>query len=758
MKNKVTLLCGTLAGACCLFGASFAIDAIDVSAETTSVSMVAGAATRKDLENPGLKFTANIANYIESVDYGMLILPEEAFTKYTFDNDYVDVLNAAGKTYINKLCAPYEISDGQWQIACSIVDIFEDNYTRQFVGVAYTLVDGSYDYAEVNMLDNARSVTYVAQMALQYEADLTADETYALETFANPKCLLEETVEVDGIEDAGLTFGGEATVQDLNNALSVDIQNKLDPNKGSMSVITKTAYTGITEIKFDAKSGTTNSWWGIGIIDSAANASIYKQNLGALGSHSTNGEWATFTYTISGTSWSLTSTSGLSKSGSFTSGATSAETTGYYVYVLGARGETFSETIQFDNFSITAGGTTYTDDFNASINGGLFNTDANMQSVQVSVSGIELPEFTPTTNNALSVDIQNKLNSDTGKASVITKVAYTGITEIKFDAKSGTTNSWWGIGIIDSAANASIYKQNLGALGSHSTNGEWATFTYTISGTSWSLTSTSGLSKSGSFTSGATSAETTGYYVYVLGARGETFSETIQFDNFSITAGGTTYTDDFNASINGGLFNTDANMQSVTVSSESEDAYDFETLLASGDVNSVLYNGGYAYVQSGAVSLENLPASSLAITGSFTYTITGDKAFALVLGGTESGMDYLYIDGTTLAFYNGVTLKKSVALTSATNTITVAVTAGGRVCVSVNDGEFVAMGNVTAAPSAAFKAVALGGAGEVAITAIDVSVYAYNAAPAYLSADEIEFTAYAPVTVKDWGSGAVNPI
>ena len=212
IRNKVTLLCCGLAGACCLLGASLSIDMANVSAEETAVTMVAGAATRKDLENPGLKFTANITNYTESVNYGMLILPEQAFTKFTFNNDYVDVLDEAGKTYINKICTPYEVSEGQWQIACSIVDIYEDNYTRQFVGVAYALADGNYSYADVNMLDNARSVTYVAQMALQYETGLTEDETHALETFANPKCLLEETVEVDGIEDAGLTFGGEASL------------------------------------------------------------------------------------------------------------------------------------------------------------------------------------------------------------------------------------------------------------------------------------------------------------------------------------------------------------------------------------------------------------------------------------------------------------------------------------------------------------------------------------------------------------------
>ena len=69
-----------------------------------AVTMLSGASVRKDGEMPGLKFSANIEDYDAEAQYGMLILPEEVMDKYTFNNDYISVLdadkNAAGK-YIN---------------------------------------------------------------------------------------------------------------------------------------------------------------------------------------------------------------------------------------------------------------------------------------------------------------------------------------------------------------------------------------------------------------------------------------------------------------------------------------------------------------------------------------------------------------------------------------------------------------------------------------------------------------------------------
>ncbi len=779
MKKNVTLLCCTLAGACCLFGAGAALELQEVSGETTSVTMVAGAATRKDTENPGLKFTANISGYNASVQYGMLILPEAAFDMYTFNDDYVDVLDDAGKTYINEICTPYETDEGQWQIACSIVGINEENYTRQFVGIAYTLIEGEYDYADVNMLDNARSVTYVAQMALKYEANLTGDQENALEAYANPGCTLEETVNLDGIEDTGLTYGGQATLAAADNALAVDGRavggNSLYP------FVTKAAYSGITEIAYDAlipegyvadrvmlSFNSTADTYGPATLskvdDTTANFNMLYNGVWTKYKLTVSGSTATFAYSLDGgNAWTTKTT--------FSSWTDKA----YYMYFNicpngNLNGNNDNAIIYFDNFSIAYSDGTATDNFAESATGGLFKEATTTNALSLYSLGekrISLPTMIPETNNVLAVG-----GSINDKIPLVTKSAYSGITEITFDAlvpsvyptesQSGrvmlsfnstadTYKSKYSSYVDDTLAGFDFVKNDVWTQYKLTVSGSTATFAYSLDdGASWTTIK--------EFTSWTDKA----YYMYIhTEPKGIQPTSNLYFDNFSIAYAGGTATDNFAESAMGGLFEEATTTGALSVVSVEQEAvdYTFETLLASGDINSVLYNGGYAYVQSSAaVSFANLPSTSLAIVGDFTYTITGDKAFALVLGGTESGMDYLYIDGTTLAFYNGTTLKKSVTLTSATNTVYVAVTAGGRVCVSVNDGDFIAVGEVSYYPTSAFKVVALGGDGNVAITDVNVSVYAYSALPAYLSADEIEFTAYAPVTVENWGTGAVNPI
>ena len=99
-----------------------------------AVTMLSGASVRKDWEMPGLKFSANIEDYDAEAQYGMLILPEEVMDKYTFNNDYISVLdadkNAAGK-YINQICHPYSTGETSWRISLSLVNILPQNYTQR---------------------------------------------------------------------------------------------------------------------------------------------------------------------------------------------------------------------------------------------------------------------------------------------------------------------------------------------------------------------------------------------------------------------------------------------------------------------------------------------------------------------------------------------------------------------------------------------------------------------------------------------------
>ena len=154
------------------------------STGTPTVTMVNGAQVRY-LGDPGIKFTAVVENYSKEYKYGMLILPESAFEKYgeEFYGNYHAFFTAQGITnYADKSCSVYE-KGGQHLISLALTDI--NDYDMGFVGVAYTLKDGVYTYADVTMANNARSISYVAQMALKYEQGLNQEDINDLRDFVS---------------------------------------------------------------------------------------------------------------------------------------------------------------------------------------------------------------------------------------------------------------------------------------------------------------------------------------------------------------------------------------------------------------------------------------------------------------------------------------------------------------------------------------------------------------------------------------------
>lgn len=220
-----------------------------------AVTMLSGASVRKDGEMPGLKFSANIEDYDAEAQYGMLILPEEVMDKYTFNNDYISVLdadkNAAGK-YINQICHPYSTGETSWRISLSLVNILPQNYTQSFTGIAYELKDEGYSYAEIDRWNNSRSVSMVAQLALEYETNLTGEQRKNLDTYANPGAGIDKSEYMgNAIEEL---VGTNYSYTDYVAAIDIDKLSESAP----MSMITKKSYPGGTTISFDAykESGT----------------------------------------------------------------------------------------------------------------------------------------------------------------------------------------------------------------------------------------------------------------------------------------------------------------------------------------------------------------------------------------------------------------------------------------------------------------------------------------------------------------------
>ncbi len=197
MTNAKKKSIGVLTG---LFGLTmcFAIPtAISASAAegddtaTTTITMEAGASIRLDgqvvvngevSENKsGLKFTATVENAKEGADYGMLIVPADYLTAEmkaeNYSGDYIADLKKANKTYLeSKTLTP----DENGKISYSIVNLYDHNFNREFLGVAFertTTTEGTtYTYAAVN--NNYRSVMEIASAALNdlyYNASLAKE-------------------------------------------------------------------------------------------------------------------------------------------------------------------------------------------------------------------------------------------------------------------------------------------------------------------------------------------------------------------------------------------------------------------------------------------------------------------------------------------------------------------------------------------------------------------------------------------------------
>ena len=360
-----------------------------------------------------------------------------------------------------------------------------------------------------------------------------------------------------GVKDARATaiVDVEYELYDANSVAVLDIQSFWNTDgKEKNSLYTLEEFTGITKVSFDVKTGETVSWWGLAIADDIATAAS-SYNIDLANSWSTNGKWATITYEFSESGCVISTTLGQSKTVTeYKEDAWKADGS-FYLYIVGARGETFSEKIMIDNFTIVAGGETYTENFEGNVDQWMFNVN----DARAVASGIEEYEIYDM-NNVVKIDVKNFLSPDDGKMSFITGEAFSGITQISFDAKTGEGAAWWGIGMITDTAEASIYNHKLGTL--PSTNGQWATFTYTFADGKVTVTSTlAGFTTyEKEFVIGEDS-----FYVYFLGERGgSAWTDSVYVDNFTIVADGETHTDTFEAGADGNMFAKIADARAVS--------------------------------------------------------------------------------------------------------------------------------------------------------------------------------------------------
>ena len=177
---------------------------------TPTISMVPGASVRKVEGSPGIKFTARIENYNPDYQYGMVIVPQDGLINMGWENgdDLIEVLDAEDATYANKICTVYtDKASGEKRISFALTNLYDENFALNLMGVPYTIKDGVRDYAEVNVYEDARSISYVSTMALKYESDLTQENVAFLEKYASGNLDLEEDSYF-----GDMTGGGEAII------------------------------------------------------------------------------------------------------------------------------------------------------------------------------------------------------------------------------------------------------------------------------------------------------------------------------------------------------------------------------------------------------------------------------------------------------------------------------------------------------------------------------------------------------------------
>ena len=266
-KSLWIVLCGVVAAFGVMLGVwSGTPVQVDAAATAPTLTMDVGASVRKTPGDPGIKFKATIGNWDHTYQYGMMILPAQAWDTFSWwgkDVDYVNELLGkglvAGEDFIQSECPAYLDADDSVKIALAMTDINTENYTEEFVGVAYAEKDGQYIYSPVNEFDNARSITYVAQKALQYEADkLSASQEQSMIQYANPDMLIDKDAY---FTDDTMDFVGETNVVLADYAMKY----VFNASGETVSQITKEAYPGGSTVSFKyyIPAGTKTSWWGI---------------------------------------------------------------------------------------------------------------------------------------------------------------------------------------------------------------------------------------------------------------------------------------------------------------------------------------------------------------------------------------------------------------------------------------------------------------------------------------------------------------
>ena len=143
-------------------------------------SMLDGASVRLNSSKMGIRFTAEVgATYDADATYHVLIVPYEYLTLLNITGDYYTQLREklGESAYIATMEASpfqataedatnYGLTEGLYYVRGSLTTIQYANMNTEFFGIAYSIKDGAYTYADFNEGENVRSLVEVSSLAL----------------------------------------------------------------------------------------------------------------------------------------------------------------------------------------------------------------------------------------------------------------------------------------------------------------------------------------------------------------------------------------------------------------------------------------------------------------------------------------------------------------------------------------------------------------------------------------------------------------
>lgn len=229
IKRNILLFISAIMFALSTIAFAASVNTASADDAVSTFVMSNGAYVRLTEENSGIRFTAKVPD--ETHNYYMLIVPKDLLTAKGITSDYVTELAKAypDQPFAKMACTPFTYKS-ELMIAGSLVNLQDQNYKREFVGIAYYTEgeEGSltYTYADFekgyDIFSNSRNIAKVASSYLN-EGNTEGEEI--------AESMIEKAFEADGFGESkswGFEKDSQALTVSAYNYKTLTLNNSFD--------------------------------------------------------------------------------------------------------------------------------------------------------------------------------------------------------------------------------------------------------------------------------------------------------------------------------------------------------------------------------------------------------------------------------------------------------------------------------------------------------------------------------------------------